>query len=499
MQPRLPESILAELSNLLSSRIGMYFPSNRWRDLERGIMAAARELGFKNTRDFISGLLTSSLARPQLEVLASHLTVGETYFFREPKSFDAVEQNVLKKLIDGRRRKEQRIRIWSAGCASGEEPYSLAILLHRLLPDIRDWNVSILATDINPRLLQKAEQGAYSEWSFRGVSKQIKDTYFKLTLHGRYQIRPDIKQLVSFSYLNLVDDGYPALTNGTNAMDMIFCRNVMMYFQSTQAGRIIDKFHRCLVDGGWLVVSSVEASHTLFQSFVHTKYQDVVLYRKADPEQRQQPVMHDWSVDIEPVVSVADVSSSYLDTTTQPSLKMDDIKTDSIDAEVSDYEKALELFHFGCYIEAETKTTAHLSVTPDDGRALMLMTRILANQGRLTEASAWCKRAIVNDKLNPGMHYLLGTILLECNQLNDAVISLRRALYLDPNLVLAHFTLGNISRAQGKTAEACKHFDNARMLLRKHEPEYILPESEGMTRHRLLEIIETIDFGKEAA
>lgn len=161
-----PDALWGCLSEFIAQNTGLHFPPERRSDLQRGFTAAAAEFGFADSARCADWLLSTPLTRPQLHTLASHLTVGETYFFRDRKTFDALAQHILPELLRRRRGREQRLRLWSAACSTGEEPYSLAILLQQLLPDWRDWHITILATDINPRSLQKAAAGVYGEWSF---------------------------------------------------------------------------------------------------------------------------------------------------------------------------------------------------------------------------------------------------------------------------------------------------------------------------------------------
>lgn len=508
MAHQLPDTILADLSDLLDKKMGIHFPRERWKDMERGISAAARELGCKDIQSCISGLLTSTMSRTQLEILASHLTIGETYFFREPGIFEAIEQCIINKLVHSRSGRDQRIRLWSAGCATGEEAYSLAILLHRLIPDINDWNISILATDINPKFLQKAELGVYSDWSFRGVPKWIKDKYFTVNANGRYQLQPYIKRQVTFSYLNLAEDAYPALTNGTNAMDVIFCRNVLMYFSTLRAKQVIENLHRCLVDGGCLAVSSVEVSHNLFAGFDPVNFRDVRLYSKADAYVKSHEHEIDSSprtvavvlpaTEAEPSIDTTGTSDSLMEETVLPD-PVTDTAADTARTEAGKYEQAAGLYRQGCYAEAADKLMTMMTEVPDDIRAMELMARILANQGQLKEAAGWCEQAVSNNKLDASCYYLLATIRQECGQIDEAVTALNRALYLEPGLVLAHFALGNLARLQGNSADSNRHFANALASLDKYQSGDLLPESEGMIAQRLREIIETAHFNREAA
>jgi chemotaxis protein methyltransferase CheR len=280
MRQRVGDALLSRLSELVAAQTGLYFPPNRWRDLEQGINSAARELEFEDANACIDRLLSSALSAGEIKVLASHLTVGESYFLREPRSFEALESEVLPSLIRARRESGARLRIWSAGCARGEEPYSIAILLSRLISDLREWNVTILATDINPRFLQQACAGVYGEWAFRAAPAWLRERYFQRTKEGRWEVLPAIRKMVTFSHLNLAENAYPSLWNNTNAMDVIFCRNVLMYFLPEKGKKVGHNLWSSLVEGGWLIVSPTEASRELFPQFVTVNFPGTILYRK---------------------------------------------------------------------------------------------------------------------------------------------------------------------------------------------------------------------------
>lgn len=171
MKNSLPDYLLSGLSTLVAERLALHFPPSRWSDLERMACSASMELGSTDPKSFLERLLSTAVTSGQLEILASHLTVGETYFWRQPQVFDALEERILPELIRLRGSGEKRLRIWSAGCSTGEEPYSIAIALRRAMPAIDDWNITILATDVNPRMLRTAAAGRYAEWSFRNAPR----------------------------------------------------------------------------------------------------------------------------------------------------------------------------------------------------------------------------------------------------------------------------------------------------------------------------------------
>ena len=457
MRHTLSDQLLSRLSEFLAMRIGLYFPSGRWDDLERGMKAAAHELGDASVEAYIRRVLSAPLTHQQIEILASHLTVGETYFFRDWHSFEALEQYVLPELIRSRRDSERRLRIWCAGCCTGEEPYSIAMLLDRLLPDYEQWHVTVLATDINPQFLRKAAEGIYGNWSFRGTPAWVKERYFKTGSQGRFEIHPRIKKMVTFSYLNLADDVYPSLSNNTNAMDIIFCRNVLMYFTAELAEKVVGNLYHAVVDGGWLAVSPAEASHTLFSRFSTVNFTGATFYRKVATDDLHPPPMPPQPLEI-------------------PALRPSPETPRRTEALPAAGEKTA----------APAGPLLQRQHEPDDP---CLMARLCANQGKLAEAAEWCGKAIVSDKLNPQNHYLLATILEELGQDDAAEQSLKRALYLEPNFVLAHFALGNLRLSQGRHGETKRHFANALALLQRLPLDEILPESDGLTAGRLGEII----------
>lgn len=508
MDYSISEPQLCTLSEFVADQIGLHFPRERWNELSRGMSAAARELGFADVESAIRWLVASPLTRYQIEVLASHLTVGETYFFREKKTFEILEQHVLPELIRLRRDTEQRLRIWSAACCTGEEPYSIAIALSSMIPDVENWNVSILATDINPRFLQKASNGAYGDWSFRDTPSWIKQRYFKATKGNRFEILPNLKNMVAFSYLNLAEDVYPSLMNNTNAMDIILCRNVLMYFTPERVRRVVRNLHRCLVDGGWLIVSPSETSHVLYAPFKTVNFSGGIFYRKATPSERTVQ-----SIELFPIPQVEETPTQLLPSLDLPEEHPENIhsidRLQPLPSEVEELPKAeryadpyaeiLVLYQQGSYVEATGRILELLAQKNSDARLMALLSRVYANQGKLDEAFEWSQKANAIDKLNPAYRYLLATILQERGQMEGAIVSLKQALYLDQEFVLAHFALANLMERQSKFIEARKYFQNALSLLQRYRPEEIVPESEGIAAGRLMEIISSTSLSGRAA
>ncbi len=489
------------LRKLVAAELGLQFPKQRWDDLERGLVAASVELRYESPRAFIRSLLSAPTRPEQVDALANSLTVGETYFFRDAKSFEALEMRILPDLIS-RRRKSRRLKIWSAGCATGEEPYSIAILLSRLLPDPAAWSVAIIATDVSTKSLEKAIGGTFGNWSFRDVPTKVRSQYFRKTENGRFELLPHIRRMVTFSHHNLVQDPFPSITNNTGAVDLILCRNVLMYFTSEAEARVVSRFRRCLVDGGWLIVSPCEVSPHIFSGFTPITVAGVTCYQghsavksegETDRLRAASLVRRGTVVEGHPKpalgrerggASARPADSPAAAAVLHP-LRQETAPADS-------YDQVLSLFVKGYYGEAERKILSLMSSDAPDTRMAGLLARLYANQGRLADACEWTERAIAQDKLNPDNHYLHAVILEAQGRTEEAAKALKRLLYLDPGFVLGHFNLGNLVRRQGRAGESQKHFRNALSLLKSYRTEQVVAASEGLTAGRLIEIIRSL-------
>jgi chemotaxis protein methyltransferase CheR len=489
------DSHLTLLSEFIAEKIGLYFPRERWDDLKRGFAAASHEFGFKHPEECIHWLLSSAPEKAHLQILASHLTIGETYFFRDKQLLEALTQHILPALISSQRSREKRLRFWCAGCCSGEEAYTLAILLHQLLPDLRDWQITIIATDINLRFLDKAANGIYSEWSFRNAPIWLKERYFKPCADGNFAIAPEIKKLVSFGHLNLVEDVYPSLGNNTNAMDLIFCRNVLMYFSLAQVQRVISNLSKSLVEGGWLLVSPSEASKALFPQFTNVNYPGAILFQKG----HKSALNHSNSATAMPAATFSTpATKEYLPLKSFKPPILDASTRIAVKAKDSSESLALaqSLYAQGCY--AEVADTLMEMLNDNATRhshqleARALQARALANLGRLRDALVCCERWIVADKVDASAYYMRALILTESGDVQQACASLQQAIFLRPNFVLAYFSLGNIAHNSGKMDEAYKHFSIVQRILSTYQPDDILPESDNLTVGQLNEIINTM-------
>jgi chemotaxis protein methyltransferase CheR len=504
MTAKISDAVLSNLSDFVACHLGLHFPRERWLDLQRAVGGAAQECGCRHDLDrYIQGLLSPALPQNHLELLASHLTVAETYFFREKRSLEILEERIVPELIRARAGLGTPIRIWSAGCATGEEPYSVAIVLNKLLAGLKGRNIEILATDLNTKSLQKASAGTYGDWSFRDTPRWVRHTYFEAGEDDRCTIVPAIKKMVRFAPLNLMDDAYPPLSNWPNGFDVIFCRNVLMYFTPEGMRKVIRQLYRSLATDGWLIVSPTETSHELFSEFATVSFGDATFYRKSAtglPTKFLVPVFDESR-------SVVQLPEWIMPAPEPTRISCDEIRRESPDNEACpesaappaiSHRQALALYEQGRYGEMEQMIVALPSGDMDRASAMLLLARAYANQGKLAVALGWCDKAIAADKMAAPAHYLRSTILQEQGSSREAVLALKQAVYVDPQFVLGHLSLGNLAQKHGRRQESEKHFENVLLLLARYEPEDIVPESEGLSGGRLREMILPANQGTAA-
>ncbi|MGO4479321.1 CheR family methyltransferase [Massilia sp. 2TAF26] len=270
----------------IEAETGLHFPPTQRRQLSAALERMAVAQGYARQADCLAWLLAGTWNAEKTALCARFLTVGETYFFREPRALDLLCDYAREHIARGAK---PPLRVWSAGCCTGEEPYSIAMTLQDRVPQMDPDMVAILATDLNPVFLDFARAGIYRPWSFRRTEPQRQAAHFSALDDGRFRISPGLRARVKFAQLNLASDGFPDAAAGTSGIDLIFCRNVLMYFARPLAKQVIARLRACLVDGGWLVVNPSEASAELFEGFAPVYFADAVFFRKQNHAHRAPP------------------------------------------------------------------------------------------------------------------------------------------------------------------------------------------------------------------
>jgi chemotaxis protein methyltransferase CheR len=267
------------LSEYVQEVCGLRFADDKYAQVAEVIVARMSEWGFRCFSDYLRMLRSSPGGKDELTHLATLLTVGETYFFRNKEHWRAFEEFALPWLVQrstatGRR----QIRIWSAGCSTGEEAYTAGIVLRRSLPDLARWSVEIIGTDISLVAIAAARKAVYTQNSFRGVPPEVRRQYFEQVGGGRYRLSADVREMACFRKLNLLDG---ADMRRMREVDVIFCRNVLIYFNATSAGTVLAHFHRSLLPGGYLFLGPTEHLYSSFPGFASLEVCNTFVYRSV--------------------------------------------------------------------------------------------------------------------------------------------------------------------------------------------------------------------------
>jgi len=273
-----------ELKRYVLRHTGLSYYSDKNEDLAERL---ARRMGALHAPDcerYLRMLESGVAGAQEMDRLVGELTIGETYFFRQVEHFDVLRSTIIPELLE-QNGESRRICIWSAGCATGEEPYSIAIMLEREFAGrLEGWEVAILATDINTEFLARARAAGYSEWAFRATPREIREQCFE-QCGKTWKLRPEYRKRVTFDRLNLAD-AMPALAE---MFDLIVCRNVMIYFGTDLIHGTVDRFWQALQPGGWLIVGHAEFDLTAFAKFERLCVGDASAYRKLVSETATPP------------------------------------------------------------------------------------------------------------------------------------------------------------------------------------------------------------------
>ena len=370
--------------------------------------------------------------------LIDALTIGETYFLRDKAHFQLLREEILPMLIR-QRKSERKLTIWSVGCATGEEPYSLAITLHELLPDHANWSIEILGSDLNEKALRTARRGIYRKWAFRHTDLDFQGRYFDPVKDG-LQIKPTIQNMVRFRQANLFDR--TLLTN----CDMILCRNVIIYFghEHTQQAETI--LFDALTPGGWLLLGHSETMQSDRNRWSMDHFPGMPLFQKSThkPEnnkvgQKAHPAKQRTLTQEIQIVKPAEIGVGH-----QEEL----------------YSRAVHAVHEEQYNSAAKYAQLLLNNHAEHVEAHTLLASIYASRNDLQNAHAHIDNALYLDPLAANAHYLRALLYLEAGRQEEAHKSLVAALYCQMHHPLASFLLGNLNAQSGKLKRATHYWQN---------------------------------------
>jgi chemotaxis protein methyltransferase CheR len=457
------------VAGLLGLRTGLAFAPDRRPGAELGIRRAMHRAGVADPERY-RRLVERDEAL--FDDLVGELTIGETYFFREPGQFQLLRQTILPEF---RRRwgDEHILRAWSAGCASGEEAYSLAIVFAE--EGLAD-RAHLLATDVSPAALAKARRATYASWSLRGTGAAAALPH--LERHGnRFVVKDAIRRRVAFEQLNLALDVYPSHTTGTCGLDLIFCRNVLIYFDHETIRAVVGRLFAALAEGGWLIAASSDPPLSAEAPFETVVTDLGVFYRKpvgnVAPGRAMMPPAPAGrcslpppekplalSFEPRPSPAITKVADAPSDPAPAPGASVSVSVSVSVSLNVEEVlGAARDDLAAGRYALAAERTRAHTDLAD----AAALRVRALANLDP-AEADRACAEAIERHPLSSELHYLRAVLLHGLGSDIEAARAARRVLFLDRSLAIAHFLLGTIQRRRGDRAGAWRSFRNARDL-----------------------------------
>jgi chemotaxis protein methyltransferase CheR len=506
---------MAAVADLVQATTGMVFPEARVKDVESTIHRIMARRGLPDASALVDLLRRDDVER---EALVADLTIGETYFQRDPAQFTLLSDRILPALL-ARPDRSRPVRVWSAGCASGEEPYTVAMLFDELSALDR---AQIFGTDIARQRLQDAQRGIYSRWSLRATPADIRQRYFRE--RGRYfELRPALREHVDFRYLNLAEDTFPSLSIGIWGMDVILCRNVLIYFDSRTVERVARRLIASLSEDGWLILGASDPAISEMVACDVVLTDAGLIYRRPgaagaanapgghdwrtpheDPGQRLPPwvppardarpapgdpaAVHgaappDHAGAVHDADGPADGAGPAAPTAANGSTAMPDV------AAKADTGAAI----LAAYAARDFDSVADLAgASPSarlDEKSWTLWLRALANQGLLHDAGRVAAAALAAEPASAELLYLHAVLMLQAGRFADAAAALRRALYLDRSFIVAHVTLADALQRSGDMAGARRSLRNAAALLSALPGGDNVPASDGEKAGRMVELV----------
>ncbi|MDO9227606.1 MAG: CheR family methyltransferase [Pseudomonadota bacterium] len=469
----LPAAIEEQLCLLVRERTGIRILDHQMDTLRRTVADGLTRFGHAGATEYLAALRAARASSPEHEHLIAGITVGESYFFRDQAQMAWLREQWLPQLI-ARRRAENNLslRIWSAGSSDGQELYSLAMLLTEQLPDLEQWNLHLLGTDINAEALARALRGRYSEWSLRATPETARKRHFRQEKERVWSISAALRGHVHFAYLNLREDSFPSMLSETTALDLILCRNVFIYFDPTIVAEVMRKFHACLLPGGHLLLGASDLidSGTLDGFSLHNLENAFYLQSRtfAPAAVEPAPAAERTRPQTPPLV----VSHALPPT-----------------AAAASYEEITRLLGCEAWREALEATTNSRMRGDDSALLQQFRAKALANLGRAREALEACDASLARDSGDKHSHFLRALILLELHRLPAAEESLRRTLFLDHNFVEAHYQLALLQMRRGARPSGLKSMKNALTIAERAQPDRRLHDAAGRDHERMAAIL----------
>lgn len=431
----------------------------------------------------------------ELRQLAQALTVTETYFFRNAEQISAFTQLALPQRLAARGGKAM-IRVLSAGCASGDEPYSLAIAIREQFSNAAD-ELSILAVDVNPAMIEKARRATYNSWSLRDLPAALRARWFRADGNS-FALDAAICRAVSFEERNLVQDA-PDLWQ-PQYWDVVFCRNMLMYLDPALAQTIVARIAGSLVPGGFLFLGHAETLRGLSNDFHLCHTHETFYYRRKDAAPDSEPAAFDRPPIAWPTISPIDDTTSWVEAVRRASERIHALadasqqlppapaQPASLSRPAPDLHRTLELLRYERFDQALEQLADLPAEQARKPEVLLLRAVSTAHSGALAEAEEVCRQLLDCDEMNAGAHYVLALCREGLGDVRGAIEEDRVAVYLDPGFAMARLHLGLLMRRKGEVKSARQDLAQALLLLQQEDVSRLILFGGGFNREALLAV-----------
>jgi chemotaxis protein methyltransferase CheR len=450
----LSDSEFAAVAKLLHDAAGLSFDESRRDSLGFSVGERMRATKVADVGAYLTKVISVTGAEER-QALLDEVTIPETHFFRNPPQIRALRKYVMPELIR-QNADRKRLRIWSAGCSTGEEAYTVAILIRELLPPHVDWDIKILATDVSNRALAAASEARYGERSFVMTDSLDRSRWFVLdTNAGSWVVRDEVRELVEFRHHNLVTDPPPF---EAEQIDLILCRNVTIYFDRETTRRLMKRLHSRLRDGGYLFLGHAETLWQISDDFSLVPLGDAFVYRRIEEPKNGEPrrsILRDRRTEAELRPTRADRRRGDTDRRGR--------KDEAIPAPRS----------------SPAPPSAAPAVPVQPTRDPLDAVRSAMLQGRYDEAADIAAEVVAATPLWAQAHYLQGVALTNLGRDADALVVLRKAVYLDPEHGFAHFLLGGALDRLGEPVAASRSYRAAASTLGRRPMDSVAIELGG--------------------
>lgn len=277
----LHDSEFVSLRDFIFEKTGIYIRDNKKYLLKNRLINRIKELNLNSFEEYYYFLKYDPHKKEELNHLFAVISTNETSFFRNYPQIEIFRKNIVPEILDKKRKNRQnKLRIWCAGCSTGEEPYTLIMILNEILSsEIGKWNIKISANDLSSHVIKSAERGIYTSYTLRNTPAHYLDKYFTKEKDGIYKIDEGLKKYIYFSTLNLNE---PSQTNQMEASDIIFCRNVIIYFNDEMKKKVVNAFYDNLHPGGYLFIGHSESLHNISRALKPCYYPGTIVYKKEE-------------------------------------------------------------------------------------------------------------------------------------------------------------------------------------------------------------------------